>query len=134
MNTHQHHADHNQRRQRPPYAALAFERMRRYRQPRGGEIRIYTGREAWAYGHFLEQGRNLNSSLIFSILPPGKDPASYDWRLVENWPVAVFETGDTPAGVLYQLGYALLKAGASIVRVIDSNTGHVARFSRGCSQ
>lgn len=107
----------------PPYARRAETKPRRT----WNATRIYTGPGAF-------QTANEQDALGWPVaaLPPGKDPAGFDWRpmIALNHSPLVVDTGETTAN-LAALLKALALAGAELVAIVRNdpeNPGECYRF------
>lgn len=81
----------------------------------GRSIWVYVGADAWA------AGRAMSSKGYEAVtLPPGDDPAGYDWRFAAGWSIVVFDTGGADLDALRKLGVLLIKAGATLVTVVTT--------------
>jgi hypothetical protein len=96
---------HNGKAKRPPYAK-ALDTVRH-----GRLLIVCTGSDAW---------NRAQSTTWFPgckvILPPGEDPAAYDWLVAVNHDVIIGGFGNLePIGTIAKLAGLLLAAGARLV-------------------
>lgn len=119
----------SRRRRQPPYARELACRLR-------GDIRSFFGTSpdgtrptmlvligpaAWDIAATWERDR------LLTILPPGEDPAKYDWRALRAAdPVLAWECGDIDEAELYGLAWALFRDGVSRMFCVPSGLRFLA--------
>jgi hypothetical protein len=87
---------------RPP-----FTRQTAHHQ--GRDARIFTGPVAWERARLVTD--NGAEDYLLGILPPGEDPAGYDWSGFDGREVRIEDYGEEPQ-IINALAVALILAGA----------------------
>lgn len=86
-------------------------------------IWVYCGADAWV----LARARNADRLML--IVPPGEDPANYDWRLLRGHdPIVLRSCGQTDGAVIKAVILALMRDG--VKRVIHGGRNGITRYRR----
>ena len=79
-------------------------------------ITLCIGTDSWS------AARQWNGYRLITLLPPGEDPASFNWScLAGNDPVLLWRCGAVDGDILHALLRAIMRDG--VVRVFDLSTG-----------
>jgi hypothetical protein len=109
----------------PPYARQLKVKLGQGHRPK--EIWLWMGASAWHKARsFIAYRDNL-------VLPINTSPADFNWIIVKGFEVLGVDTSGIGCETIRQLAYEILKAGASIFRIILPNFS-LAVFSRGDSK
>jgi hypothetical protein len=101
----------NGKAKRPPYAK-SLDTVRY-----GRLLIVCTGSEAWPRAQLSTWFPSCKV-----VLPPGEDPAAYDWRAAINHDVIIGGFGNLePISTIARLGGLLLAAGARLVLYVPEN-------------
>jgi hypothetical protein len=95
----------------PPYAKKICDGLKNGMKPKN-DIFIFLGKYSWK-----KAASFLNIHSVAS-LPDGDNPANYLWWFVKGFSVLVIDTSGVGSEVIRRLAYELLKAGATVVRVV----------------
>ena len=106
-----------QSRPRPPFSKM----MAGHLKPRN-DIFLFLGKNGW------QKANGLVKTERVLLLPDGNSPADYNWSIVKNFPVLLYDTSGAEPQTIRLLAYLLLKAGAEIVRLISADYVMTAIF------
>ena len=100
----------------PPYL------KRQSWKPRG-TIWVVVGSGAWAFARDRVDEHHLG---VFTLLPPGEDPATFDWRLLAGHdPILLVQAGAIDGDQVRQLAHAILMDGTE--RILTEDGGRYVR-------
>lgn len=78
-------------------------------------VTLCVGSDAWT------PAREWNGHRLITLLPPGDEPGSFDWRCLAGSDVLLWRCGTVDGDILHALLRAVMRDG--VVRVLDLMTG-----------
>ncbi|MGD9107589.1 MAG: hypothetical protein PVI75_00250 [Gammaproteobacteria bacterium] len=94
----------------PPYGRKLFDARQHGYKPKN-DVFLFIGKNAW------QKAKDFTNWQDVLALPPNCEPDKFNWSVVNESSVLVFDTGNVNYTVIRKLAYILLLASASIVRV-----------------
>jgi hypothetical protein len=81
------------------------------------------GREAW------EIAKQWRGRRLLTLLPPGDDPAAYDWRVLRGHdPIILWRCGQVPGAEVMSLLQAVMADGVQVVFDVATGQRYVREY------